>query len=408
MEDLKMKKKTILALFLALVMLVGTVGCAATAQTSGSTTQAATVTSTTAVAESTGTTAASTSSYPAASELKPHKIGVMWYSYSDQLGGSIKKNLEYLGKEFNVEFTFVEAYLPEDAVAATENLIQNGVEGIMSLTIYPDMIKQCEKAGVYLSQFSNETTDADMLKMIADSKYFVGMINENDEACGEAMVDDLYARGCRNIVWISIAAGAASNHDNRVRGIETAVKKYPDLKVLANYRGDKVGEALQSFAVTYPDMDGIIATGGAGGGTEEFYQIMSSEGLTDRGVIFATIDIGEGTGERLASGDLGWIGGGQFPTSGIAFSLIYNAITGNKILENPEKALYRNFLILQSEEDYNNYVKFVAGSIPPYTGNEIKALIKAFNPDASIELYNQYNSNYSIKDIVARHADFIK
>ncbi len=400
-----MKKPAILALFLAFVLLFGTLGCVAPAETNANATQPEATTAGDSVNEVTSTE--NKDNYPAASELDPYKVGVMWYSYSDQLGSSIKKNLEYLGKDFNVEFTFVEAYLPEDSVAATENLIQNGVDGIMSLVIYPDMIQQCETAGVYLSQFCNETTDADMLTMIADSKYFVGMVNENDEACGEAMVDDLYARGCRNIVWLSIPAGAASNHDSRVRGIETAVAKYPDLKVLANYRGDKMGEALQSFAVTYPDMDGIIATGGSNGGTEEFYQIMTSEGLTDRGVVFATIDIGQGTGERLASGDLGWIGGGQFPTSGIAFSLLYNAITGNKILDNPEKALYRNFMTLQSEEDYNNYVKFVEGDIPPYTSGEIKALIKAFNPDASIELYNLYNSTYSIEDVVARHANII-
>lgn len=343
------------------------------------------------------------SQYPSAEELEPHKIGVIWYGYTDQLGASVKKNMEYLGRQFNCEMVFSAAFLPEDVVSETENLIQNGVDGIISLFLYASMLEKCEAAGVFLAQFCNETTDTEILGMIKNSKYFTGMVNENDKACGEAMVDDLYERGSRKLVWLAQAAGVATNHDNRVRGIEAALEKYTDLEVLANYRGDEMADALTNFAVTYPDMDGIILTGGAGGGTEEIYQVMSSEGLSNR-VIFATIDIGEGTGERLKSGDLGWIGGGQFPTSGIAFSLVYNAIMGNKILEDPTQALLRQFMVLQSVEDYNNYVTYVEGDIPPYTGDEIKALIKAFNPDASIDLYNEYNNSYGIDDVVARHS----
>jgi ABC-type sugar transport system substrate-binding protein len=342
------------------------------------------------------------SGYPSAEELEPHKIGVIWYGYTDQLGASVKKNMEYLGKQFNCEMVFSAAYLPEDVVTETENLIQNGVEGIMTLSLNASMLEKCDKAGVYLAQFCNETKDEEILGMMRNSEYFVGMVNENDTACGEAMVDDLYERGCRKIVWLAPAAGMSTNHDNRVRGIESALGKYDDLEVLANYRGDEMADALTNFAVTYPDMDGIILTGGAGGGTEEIYQVMSSEGLSNR-VIFATIDIGEGTGERLQSGDLGWIGGGQFPTSGIAFSLLYNAITGNKILEDNTYVLLRQFMVLQSVEDYNNYVTYVEGDIPPYTGDEIKALIKAFNPEAGIDLYNTYNNSYGIDDVVARH-----
>ncbi|MHB8127853.1 MAG: sugar ABC transporter substrate-binding protein [Mobilitalea sp.] len=344
------------------------------------------------------------SKYPVAADLETHKIGVIWYGYTDLLGASVKKNMEYIGKQFNCEIVFSAAYLPEDIVSETENLIQNGVEGIMTLGINANMIEQCDKAGVYIAQFCNETTDEEILGMMKDSKFFVGMVNENDEACGEAMVDDLYERGCRNIVWLSLQAGASANHDNRVRGIEKAIAKYSDLNVLSNYRGDEMADALTNFAVTYPEMDGIITTGGA---SEEIYQVMSSEGLSGK-VTFATIDIGEGTGDRLESGDLGWIGGGQFPTSSIAFSLLYNAITGNKILEDNTQVLLRQFMVLQNMDDYNNYVTYVEGDIPPYTGDEIKALIKEFNPDASIDLYNEYNTSYSIGDVVTRHSNLFQ
>lgn len=347
------------------------------------------------------------SKYPAASELEHKTVGVLLWGYTDQLGGMVKKNLTYIGNEFNVEFIFVEALTAEKYISGTENLIQKGVDGIMSLIILPSMIEKCEAAGVYLQSILNESNAPDTLALIEKSEYVTGMVTENDYECGVAMVDDLYARGCRNIVWMSLEAGSAANHDNRVRGIEAAVKKYSDLNVLANYRGSEQAEALQSFAATYPEMDGIVVTGGPAGGTETIYQIMQSEGLNGQAIL-ATIDIGEGTGEKLESGELGWIAGGQFPTTGIAFALLYNAMVGTPINDNPEKTIYRPFMVLQSKEDYDNYMKYVQGDIPPYTGDEIKALIKKFNPEASLDLINQYGADYGIDDVVARHKDLFK
>ncbi len=342
------------------------------------------------------------SKYPAASELDKYSVGVLLWGYTDQLGGSVKKNLEYLGKEFNVEFTFVDALTMDEYISGTENLIQRKVNGILSLIVLPSMIEKCEAAGVYIQSILNESTDPDTLKLIADSKYVTGMITENDYECGVAMVDDLYARGCRNIVWIAPESGMAANHDNRVRGIEDAIKKYDDLNVLANYRGSEQAPALQSFAATYPEMDGIIVTGGAAGGTETIYQVMQSEGLNGQAIL-ATIDIGAGTGDKLASGELGWIAGGQFPTTGIGFALLYNAMVGTPINDTPEKTIYRPFMVLQSKEDYDNYMKYVEGDVPPYTGEEIKALIKKFNPDASLDLLQEYGAKYGIDDVVSRH-----
>jgi hypothetical protein len=60
---------------------------------------------------------------------------------------------------------------------------------------------------------------------------------------------------------------------------------------------------------------------------------------------------------------------------------------------------------IQSPEEFDQYLKYVDGDIPPYSGDEIKALIKKFNPDASLDLYEQYGKAYSIQDVVERHKD---
>jgi len=343
--------------------------------------------------------------YPSADELTPYKIGVLYWGYTDLLGSQIKKNLDYLGKEFNCEMVYSDGGMSiEGYVTATENLIQGGVNGIISIFALPGMIEACEKAGVYLVQALNETTDPDTVELMKNSKYFVGMFTENDYECGYTMVEDLYNKGCRNICYMSPSPGMAANHDNRVRGIEDALKDYPEVKLLANYRGEQQVEALQNFAAIYPEMDGLIVTGGVQGGTESIYQTIQSEGLSGK-VKFATIDIGEGTAERLKSGDLAWIAGGQYPTTGIAFSALYNAIVGTPVIEDNTKTVFRPFMTIQSPEEFEQYIKYVDGDVPPYTGDEIKALIKKFNPEASLKLYEQYGEAYGIEDVVKRHKD---
>jgi ABC-type sugar transport system substrate-binding protein len=352
--------------------------------------------------------ASSKVTYPAAAKLPRYKMGVLLWGYTDVLGASVKKNLQYIGKQFNVEMVFAEGGMNNEAyITATENLIQSGCKGIISLTAFAGQIAACEKAHVYFGVMLNEIADDKTRKQAAASKYFVGMVTENDEQCGEAMVNSLYAKGSRNIVYLAPPPGNA-NHDNRVRGIETAIKKHSDLKLLTDYRGIDQAEALQGFAATYPEMDGVIVTGGSNGGIETIYQTMQAEGLTARGVKLATIDIGVGTDKRLAAGDLSWIAGGQFPTTGIAFTLVYNALNGNNILADKTKTLYRNFMVLQNKADYDKYEKYVEGAIPPYSGDDLKALIVKFNPKANEALYKEYSKNYTIDNLVARHKGLVK
>ncbi|MFV0414633.1 MAG: sugar ABC transporter substrate-binding protein [Oscillospiraceae bacterium] len=189
--------------------------------------------------------------YPSATELPSYKIGVLLWGYTDVLGASVKRNLEYVGKEFNCEMVFAEGGTggAEAYVSATENLIQAGCDGIVSLTAYAGQIEACDKAGVYLGIMLNEIADDQTRQQAAASDYFVGMVTENDEECGRMMVQDLYEQGCRNIVYIAPAPGIA-NHDNRVRGIEAAVEEYDDLTLITNYRGSEQAEALQSFALS--------------------------------------------------------------------------------------------------------------------------------------------------------------
>lgn len=221
--------------------------------------------------------------YPGADELPQYKIGVLYWGYTDLLGSQIKKNLDYLGKEFNCEMVYADGGTSiEGYVTSTENLIQGGVDGIVSIFALPGMIEACEKAGVYLVQALNETTDPDTIELMKNSKYFVGMFTENDYECGYTMVEDLYNKGCRNICYMSPVPGMAANHDNRVRGIEDGLKDYPEVKLLSNYRGDQQVEALQNFAAVYPEMDGLIVTGGVQGGTESIYQTIQSEGLPEK------------------------------------------------------------------------------------------------------------------------------
>ncbi|MCG8501810.1 MAG: substrate-binding domain-containing protein [Firmicutes bacterium] len=335
-----------------------------------------------------------------------YKIGILYWGYTDPTGASVKKYLEYVGEAFNCELVFAEAFNADALVAATENLIQSGCDGIISVFAYAGMIDACEKAGVYFMQTQNEVIDESTLALIKNSKYFVGMITEDDFKCGYSEAESLYDIGSRNVVYLAPAPGIA-NHDNRVRGIEAFVEEHPDMVLLSNYRGDEYGEALQNFAVTYPEIDGIILTGGAAGSTETVYQVMETEGLSERGVKLSTAGIGEGTLERFENGQLASIRGGHFPTVGVGFTLLYNALNGDKIISDPTKTLYRPFLEINSAEEFKNFSKYVEGEIPPYTGDELKQLVKEYNPDVTESLYQEWADAYSLEDIIARHGSLI-
>ena len=63
----------------------------------------------------------------------------------------------------------------------------------------------------------------------------------------------------------------------------------------------------------------------------------------------------------------------------------------------------RAYIDILTAEDYDNYMTYIVNS-PAYTPEEVAGMIKAFNPSFTYEQFAEMNKNYSLDDIMQRHA----
>lgn len=109
---------------------------------------------------------------------------------------------------------FAEGSSNEDVLAAVENLIENGCEGILATTAPPTMMELCNQSGVYFVQYSNNV-DEETKEEFEKSEYWLGYVTDNDELAGYNGVKAMYDQGCREIGLMATSAGMQTNHDNR-------------------------------------------------------------------------------------------------------------------------------------------------------------------------------------------------
>lgn len=342
-----------------------------------------------------------------AEDEAPVKVGFVCWGYSDLLSTQYKRYFDYLAEEMNLEMTYVTAYSSEEHVAATENLISKGVDVILDYDCYAKMMELCETAGVYLTQYTIEISSPELKQTLETYDHWLGYSVCDDYDTGCHMAELMYEQGCRNIAAIAIAPGSAAA-DLRWNGVMDTVAKYDDMNVIAEYRNDDTGEfgaALQNMISIYGNLDGVILMGGSDGASDSIIQALEIEGMIGE-IKLATVDIEETSRDDVARGALHVIAGGQFVDPAMLFIPVYNAVTGSPMTEEPF-TLYGKNLFLETEEDFDIYQKYIEGEVLPYTFDELKPYLRKYNPDASFEDFAAFYKNYSLEDVVARHAEMV-
>lgn len=333
-------------------------------------------------------------------ELEHHKIGFICWSYTGALEQSYKKTMEKLGEELNFDVEFAEASGNEDVLAAVENLIENGCEGILATAAPPTMMELCNQAGVYFAQYSNnvdEETKAEFEK----SEYWLGYVTDNDELAGYNGVKAMYDQGCREIGLMATPAGMQANHDSRYAGMVRAAEELG--MTYHEYRGTGFVDAVQNFCTLYPDLDSIFSTTAASGLLDAYIQTIDSCGMTGQ-VKVGTFDIPDNASIYLDEGSYCFAAGGQFPDSELCIALLLNALNGTRLSDGPVYAASA-FVEVKSSEDLENYNNYVAGDTLPYTSEEISGLLLTVNPDATADDLISYAESYSIKNVMDRHGN---
>ncbi|MHB8806139.1 MAG: sugar ABC transporter substrate-binding protein [Anaerolineaceae bacterium] len=337
------------------------------------------------------------------SDLPKYKIALVYSTFTDKLGSQMKSAMEYLAEDFNVEFVFLETGYSADTVTVIESTLQTGIDGIIMVGVSPAVLDAAQKAGdVPVVMIQSEPTTPEQASEMAAYDNYLGAICENDYEVGYQALEALYNAGARNFAIAGLTKGLSKTHDDRAQAAIDFINSKSDATLLADdYSMGLWSDALTSFAASFPEMDGFFATGGS----EGVYQVMRTEGLTGK-VKYATIDIQESTGEYFQSGDLAWIAGGQYGTTMVGFTVLYNYLAdGTRIIPDTTVTLYRPFLELNNYDEYEVYLKYVDGEIPVYTVEEVAQMVHKFNLDANFEYFQNLAETYSIEDIQTRHAN---
>lgn len=231
-------------------------------------------------------------------EGKTYKIGVIHFDFTTGLGLQVKNLVDYFCEAFDCEAEYVEVWDSESIINGCQNLIESGCDVLIAGVDFREIMEMCEENGVYMIFSNNTVASADNLAYVANMKYFVAQITEDDYEAAYNSVVSLYDQGCRNIALIAPAPGYTTQHDTRVQGVHDALAAHPDINVVAEYRGTDYGAAVVQFAALYPEMDGIINTENNG----TVPAALISEGLSGK-VKLAVFDFADGTEEAVENGD---------------------------------------------------------------------------------------------------------
>jgi hypothetical protein len=335
------------------------------------------------------------------------KIGFAWMSATDVLGSMYERAVAYACDVFHCEFQFVEWDLSSTTFVgdATENICQAGCDGLVSGMVDAATVEACNKYQVYFVGSLNQMND-ELLSIASQSEYFCGNVIDDDYLSCYNEIVALYEAGCRNILWTAGQPGQ-TQADIRSSGFEDACAQYPDLNVVTTIRSTSTDMSttvtgIESAIAAYPELDGIALGNGI-----DITATLYANGA-DKKVKVATTDLCTSYSDLFTDEILVYTATDQYPTECIAFTLLYNALTGHPILSDTSEQVYRQFLEIHNYEEYANMYNLSFLNIFPYSAEQLLDLCVEFNPDADEDLYTQYGEEYTIENLTSWNTKYLE
>ena len=337
------------------------------------------------------------------------KIGVVIWSTTDDLGGASAGLLNYASDIIGCEMVYnTNISSPESQITATENLIAAGCNAIAicnySDDILPKITSLCEENEVYFTLIWRSISDPEVKEIVEASPYYLGNTCESEEETGYMMGESFHNMGCENIAVITMEKGDATA-DARDAGFDRACDEF-GMNRISEVRNntltaEETTKAVENFLASFPELDGIFVTGGSNTILEGVIQALALHNKTGE-VKVACIDFISDLDKYIEEGAIDAISGGHFVDPLFSYMLMVNKLTGTPLSDNCEQ-IDLNFINLQSPDDARNYYKYCEGDSYPYNEEEIRSMVKYFNPDMTIDKLKEIAAAYSIDDVVSRH-----
>lgn len=339
------------------------------------------------------------------------KIGVVIWSTVDDLGGAAARMMDYASEVLGVEMEYYTDFSsPESQITATENLIAAGCNAIeicnYSDDILPRIANICQENEVYFTLIWRSIADPEVKEIVESCPYYLGNTYEDEEETGYRMGQILYEKGCRNIAVVTMEKGDTTA-DARNAGFDRACEEF-GMNRISEVRDNAMTaasatKAVENFLSSFPEMDGIFVTGGSGTVLEGVFQGLSLHEKTGE-VKVACIDFISDLDKYMEEGAIDAISGGHFVDPLFSYMLMVNKLAGTPLSDTHE-TIKVNFVNLESPEDAVNYYTHIEGGTYPYNEEEIRNMVKYFNPDMTIDELKEIADKYSVSDVVERHSN---
>ena len=160
---------------------------------------------------------------------------------------------------------------------------------------------------------------------------------------------------------------------------------------------DKAGAAEELLA-QYPNLNAIFSSVET---VSTVYQPLINSGRSGE-VLLNCYDPNDDALSAFYDGTLSYATTGTCADSMIAFVLLYNAMTGNRMTQDDGSApsINMKYLFCTSAEDMENAINYCSESNPPYTLEELQPFI---GPDASYNDLKAFAEKFSLEDLLERH-----
>ena len=337
------------------------------------------------------------------------KIGVIFYSKDDSLGAAVYSTLNYAAEALDVEIQWEIGDLdPNAQIAAAENLVAAGCDGILCIPISEVVTQKiaqlCQENNVYFQICFRTITDEAIKSEVMGYEYYLGECVEDEVNAAKRMVQLMAEDGHKNacVNYVSPGSTLRLRNDGIDQGMEEyGITKLAEYTIPDNSDLNALTATIQNYINSYPDCDIILASSASVGQGEVMINLLNS--LAPNGEVqLASFDVWNGMAEAFESGSLACAVGGMSPDALFSFMVLYNAVIGMRMQEEPV-ALKQNYIYVTSAEECAIYEQYIDNpDYMVYTAEEIQQMSRAINPDFTLEDMEQIMADYTLENIIEK------
>ena len=333
-----------------------------------------------------------------------YKVGVILYDTECQWAKDIMGSIRSIGEPLGVTFeTAIGGTDPEVTIQDVQNFGAAGYDGIINLhpgTIMSKLVDICSQYGMFIVTSNDPASAAADYPEVAANEYFAGEVWEDEKEIAGKIIQDMVDKGATEFGLHGFPYGLSSQMDARLDG---ARAKLAELGISEDmiHEGlsfDKAGAADELIS-QYPNLSAIFSSVET---VSTVYQPLINSGKSGE-ILLNCYDPNDDALAAFQDGTLSYATTGTCADTMIAFILLYNAMSGNKMVQEDGSpaSINMSYLFCTSADEFETAINNCSGDNPAYTLEELQPFV---GPDASYADLKAFAEQFSLEDLLARHA----